>query len=231
MRFALSIIAMILPVFTILLLSRAAGRGEAPAAAPQYPLHRGITATVFWAGEDASTENAYITNVESAWDDDWVTHFGGVDDPDHRHGYHPADFTPLENPFYVALPYTDFSPDGRKPNAMKVVPWAQERQWGRHDSLCKNRWVKITRGAKTTYAQWEDVGPFQHDDVNYVFGSAKPRNRVNHQAGLDVSPAIRDALDLTGIDTVNWQFVDAADVPDGPWKQIVTTRQVSWGDF
>jgi len=192
-----------------------------------YPLHRRITATVFWVGEEATSENAHIANVASSWDEHWREHFGGVDDPNHRRGYAPAGFTPQENPFYCALPYSDFDKEGRKANTRRI-PWAAEQQWAAHESMCKNRWLRITRGAKTAYAQWEDAGPFQSDDTDYVFGTAPPRNTVNHHAGLDVSPAVRDYLGLSGDDKVDWQFVDVQDVPDGPWKQVVTTSQVTW---
>ena len=36
--------------------------------------------------------------------------------------------------------------------------------------MCKNRWVRLSRGGKTCYAQWEDVGPFVSDDAAYVNG-------------------------------------------------------------
>jgi hypothetical protein len=43
---------------------------------------------------------------------------------------------------------------------------------------------------------------------------------------------VRDCLGLAGLNNdenkVDWQFVDDDDVPDGPWKRVVTTRQVSW---
>ena len=74
----------------------------------KYPLHENITATVFWIGEPGSEENGYIPNNSSAWDDLWLQHYGGVDDPSNRNGYFPANFTPKENPFYIALPYNDF---------------------------------------------------------------------------------------------------------------------------
>lgn len=193
-----------------------------------YPIHEDITATTFWVGEDATGANAFIHNHASSWDEQWLDHFGGVDDPDNRQGYLPADFTPKENPFYFALPYTDFDKEGRKANAGNIIPWAGARKWMNNESMCKNRWIKITRGDKTAYAQWEDSGPFQSDDVAYVFGDAQPRNRINNHAGLDVSPAVRDYLDLNGKEKVSWQFVDDADVPTGPWKQIVTTSQTSW---
>jgi hypothetical protein len=37
----------------------------------------------------------------------WDSSYGGGDNPVCRRGYEPADFKPLENPFYVALPYSE----------------------------------------------------------------------------------------------------------------------------
>jgi len=199
-------------------------------------IHRNISTTLFWAGEPADDDNKGISNCPSAWDDNWAEHFCGTknfgkgDDPDNRSGYFPAQFTPTkENPFYFALPYNDFDNNGnRKAEASKIIPWANEKAWGKNESMCKNHWIKITHDGKVAYAQWEDVGPWGETDANYVFGSAAPQCSDNDNVGLDVSPAVNDYLGLEDIDKTDWQFVDEKDVPDGPWKQIKTTRQVSW---
>jgi hypothetical protein len=65
-----------------------------------------IVATVFWIGEQESEGNP-LPNTESAWDPNWVAHFGGEDSPIQRVNYVPIGFTPRQNPFYVALPYND----------------------------------------------------------------------------------------------------------------------------
>lgn len=192
-----------------------------------YPVHSNITVTVFWVGEPSGPENNYIPNDVSAWDEKWQEHFGGVDDPNNRSGYYPAAFTPGENPFYFALPYNDFDGNGlRKKNAPVNIYWWNEKVWKDSESSCKNRWIKISRDSLTVYAQWEDVGPFETDDAPYVFGNSLPANTFNAGAGLDVSPAVQTYLGLTGIDKISWQFVDERDVPDGPWKKIVTTSQL-----
>lgn len=196
--------------------------------AESYPVHRGIYATVFWAGEKGSVQNADIPNMQSCWDDQWVRHYGGIDDPVHRNEYYPAGFVPKENPFYVALPYNDFRGEHRKANAFALIPWANKKHWSINESMCKNQWLKITSEHRTVYAQWEDSGPFGSNDVDYVLGDARPHAAPNHHVGLDVSPAVRDYLHLTGLDKVDWQFVDDKDVPVGPWKQIVTTSQICW---
>lgn len=198
----------------------------------RYPLHTGITATVFWIGEPkggGSSKN----NALSAWDDEWQTHYGGVDDPVNRNGYYPAGFIPKENPFYLDLPYNDFDDAGtRKADAFAVVPWAGERNWDDTESMMKNRWVKLERNGIVCYGQVEDAGPYEYNDIAYVFGTARPRNRLANYAGLDVSPALRDCLKFTGLNNdlnkVNWQFVDESEVPPGPWKEIITSSQIYW---
>jgi len=219
---------LVLLIIIIVLLFVAGCRMKSTAMSA-YPVHRDITTTVFWLGEKSTKDNLYISNTASAWDDDWMAHFGGVDDPAHRNGYFPAGFTPKENPFYFALPYNDFKNGIRKADASRVVPWAKDRQWGPRESMCKNQWIRISKGNTVVYAQWEDVGPFGEDDAAYVFGAVRPYNRINSDAGLDVSPAVAQFLGLPGIGTVSWQFINATDVPDGPWKRILTTSQIDWG--
>jgi hypothetical protein len=183
----------------------------------QYPLHKDITVTIFWIGEEGSNENAYIPNAQSAWDSNWKDHYGGIDDPYNRIGFYPKNFTPKENPFYFALPYNDFDENGnRKLNESFC------------EKICKNRWIKIIDGNKIAYAQWEDVGPFEENDSDYVFGKSKPKNNINNNAGLDVSPAVRDYLGLNDTDVIDWQFVEFKDVPKGPWNEIITSSQISW---
>jgi len=190
-----------------------------------YPVHKDITVSVFWVGESADRANNYISNTASAWDENWQDHFGGEDDPYNRNGLLPAGFSPQENPFYFALPYNDLDSQGnRKPEAAESVYWSADKEWGPDESMCKNQWIKISKNGLNAYAQWEDVGPFGENDAAYVFGSAAPSNTQKSEAGLDVSPAVRDYLGISGIDKVNWQFVPESNVPAGPWKQVITTR-------
>ena len=195
----------------------------------EYLLHKNISTTYFWAGEEADADNKNISNLPSAWDEDWVKHFGGIDNPKKRNGFYPAGFTPKENPFYFALPYNDFDSKGNQKNySVALTMWDPNEKIGAEQSMCKNQWIKITKDGKTVYAQWEDVGPFGEDDKAYVFGGATPKSKENSHAGLDVSPAVHDYLGLSDVDKTDWQFVDASAVPDGPWKKIVTTSQVFW---
>jgi hypothetical protein len=64
----------------------------------------------------------------------------------------------------------------------------------------------------------EDVGPFYTDSAAYVFGDGRPSPNVNHGAGIDVSPAVRDYLGLGPLGLVDWRFVEQAEVPAGPWS-------------
>lgn len=183
---------------------------------------RQVTTTVFWVGEPADADNGYIANAMSAWDDQWQDHYGGVDDPKNRNGYFPASFIPKENPFYIALPYSDLTDNGKRKPTAGNCPLSSNVALKRF-SWCKNSWIAITSHGKTVYAQWEDVGPFETDDTAYVFGTKAPRNSYGARAGLDVSPAVRDYLGLSGVDTAQWMFISESDVPSGPWKQIITT--------
>lgn len=189
--------------------------------------HGNIITTFFFVGEPSDASNAFIPNAASAWDDRWEQHYGGVDDPAHRNGYLPAAFTPGENPFYFALPYDDLNGQGlRKANARRVIPWARHTQVAPGDSLLKNHWIQIVAHGKAAYAQWEDVGPSLTDDAAYVFGTARPGNTNLSHAGLDVSPAVHDFLGLGDVSRTRWRFVPDDQVPEGPWKQVVTTSHV-----
>lgn len=191
----------------------------------RYPLHDDIVTTVFWCGELPSADNGHISNVHSAWDSRWVHHFGGEDTPDKRRGALPAAFTPKENPFYFALPYNDFDDRGkRKSSAEQVVYWAAEKTYEPRESMLKNRWIQVSYTSRTCYGQWADVGPYHQDDEAYVFGTRPPKNRAHPRAGLDLSPAMRDCLGMKDVAKTSWRFVAASEVPPGPWKQIITTR-------
>jgi hypothetical protein len=50
-----------------------------------------------------------------------------------------------------------------------------------------------------------------------VFGNERPPPDVNHGAGIDVSPAVRDYLGLGSLGVVDWRFVEQAEIPAGPW--------------
>lgn len=199
-----------------------------------YPLHTNIVATVFWIGEPVGNGSSE-DNAISAWDDEWQKNYGGYDDYENRNGYYPVGFIPKQNPFYLDLPYNDFNNNGsRKANSYQVVPWAGSQKWDSRTSMMKNRWVKLIRNGVVCYGQIEDSGPYQYDDFNYVFSTedARPKNKSANNAGMDVSPALRDCLKFEGLNNadnkVDWQFVESSDVPNGPWKQIVTSSQINW---
>lgn len=185
----------------------------------KYPWHRNIMTTVFWIGERPTARNP-VPNNRSAWDANWSRNYGGYDNPDprYRRNYAPATFVPRQNPFYIALPYCDVSRGNTKPEVKKVVPWFRDCFEKEGKSVLKGRWVAIHHGGRTVFAQWEDCGPFRTDHWQYVFGNERPRPNLNRGAGLDISPAVRDYLGMGKNDACDWKFVDAASVPDGPWK-------------
>ncbi|MGI8431533.1 MAG: hypothetical protein ACR2MW_04480 [Chthoniobacterales bacterium] len=188
--------------------------------AERYPWKQKIVTTVFWIGESPSANNP-VPNHASSWDASWARNYGGYDNPNkaERNNYIPVDFTPRQNPFYCALPYNDKMREGHRPEAPKVIPWFKEAYKGPGVSVCKDRWIAIRKGNRTVYAQWEDAGPFRTDHWEYVFGNERPKPNLNHGAGLDVSPAVRDYLGIQETDVTDWKFVDFKDVPPGPWAK------------
>jgi len=175
--------------------------------------------TIFWVGEDANAGNAFIPNYASYWDPGWLENFGGVDSPENRNGYMPSAFTPRQNPFYVALPYGEFEENGALKESAKKIP----RHGTGKGPLARNRWVEVRYKGKSCFAQWQDVGPYEADDFDWVFGdSITPKNSFGLKAGLDISPAAAQYLGLHGSGNTGWRFVEEKDVPDGPWKAVVT---------
>ena len=190
--------------------------------AGKYPWKTNIVTTIFWIGEPAGGNNP-VHNVSSSWDLNWETSYGGYDNPNPgaRSGYRPASFIPRQNPFYVALPYNDVTHGSTKPEARQFIPWFRDAFVEEGKSVCRDRWLAIrnTVNGKICYAQWSDCGPFRTDHYNYVFGPERPKPNLNGGAGLDISPAVRDYLGLGSNDVTDWKFVDAREVPNGPWGQ------------
>jgi len=198
--------------------SAISGRNSLGTGSGEYAWKEGIATTIFWVGEQASVNNP-VSNDTSAWDTGWVSSYGGTDSPnaEDRVNFVPVSFTPRQNPFYVALPYNDIDDHHTKPEAAQIIPWFNSSFVRDGLSVCKGRWIAIRHGMKVCYAQWEDVGPFQTDHWQYVFGNERPRPNRNQDAGLDVSPAVREYLGLENIDFCDWKFVDFFHVPVGPW--------------
>jgi hypothetical protein len=162
------------------------------------PWKTGITATTFCVGEPSAPNDP--GNLASAWDPNWTA------------------TSKRQNSFYVALPYNDVAGGHTRPEARSIIPWFQQAFVRDGQSVLKDRWIAIRKGAHVCYAQWEDVGPFQVDHWQYVFGDEMPRPNVNHNAGIDLSPAVRDYLEMSGMDQCDWKFVEAKEIPEGPWK-------------
>ena len=128
----------------------------------------------------------------------------------------------------VDLAYYD--DEGVRPNVSRI-PWhaGGPDEYPENGSLLKNRWVEVRHRGRSAYGQWEDVGPNEEDDPDYVFGDAEPKNTFGERAGIDVSPALCDYLGIEGSAQVVWRFVEASDVPPGPWTEIITTSGPRWG--
>ena len=162
-------------------------------------------------------------------------------------GYFPPGLPKIyESPFYLDLPYDDYNQTDETDTTgyatrCQDIPWAHDASYegnctNKSFSYMKNRFVKIMVNNHTCYGQIEDAGPADdgngnenYADARYVFSSAdeRPHNSAFNAAGMDVSPALGACLggrfnqDLL----VNWQFVDTADVPAGPWRTIITTTK------
>lgn len=198
-----------------------------PATRILYPWKQGVTCTIFWVGEKPTDRNP-TPNCKSSWDQEWSSNFGGYDDPDpanrianHTTGeFRPKAFIPKLNPFYIALPYNDVvSHRAHKPEASRVIPWFSRMRPAPGKTVCKGRWVQIHRNGRTCYAQWEDCGPWTTDDWEYVFGKKPPRTTQNGSAGIDLSPAVRDYIGIKSGQKLHWRFIEAGQVPYGPWKK------------
>ena len=218
----------------------------APASTPtsvsaaKYPSHM-VMATVFYIGEGASQANAGISNATTEWDSNPVGRFGGIDNPRSRKADGTPLFKPKHNPYYVALPASEFSDTGPIAAARKSSLWAAEAKGlGEEKSLFKGRWVKVSKGSKVVYGQWLDTGPSDDpsatQDYGYVFGDSKvkPKNTFGLKAGIDLSPSMAFTLSLgsnlnEASGMVNWSFVDAASVPAGNWKNFApVNNQTYW---
>ncbi|MBV9464411.1 MAG: hypothetical protein JO317_09300 [Verrucomicrobiae bacterium] len=203
-------------------------REAAPSSLPRHlteKWHQNIVTTVFWVGEP-SVGAGWSACKDSAWDPRWVENYGGPDHPTKRKGFLPAAFKPKQNPFYVALPFNDLVPKTRAnpviSNFLRFWRRSVIGSFRNSKSVCKNQWIAIRFGDKVVHAQWQDVGPVNFDDYDYVFGFQRPKSTAQGMAGLDVSPAVRDFLGIPGRGTTDWRFVDETEVPRGPWKDIVT---------
>jgi hypothetical protein len=162
------------------------------------PWKIGITATVFWVGEPPTANDP--GNLVSAWDRNWL------------------ETARTQNTFYVALPYNDVANGHTKPEARSIIPWFKEAYVRDGQSVLKDHWIAIRKGTRICYAQWEDVGPFQVDHWQYVFGNERPRPNKNRDAGIDVSPAVKEYLGMSGIDSCDWRFASESEITHGPWK-------------
>jgi hypothetical protein len=219
-----------------------------PASANPYPWHTNIVSTTFWVGEIFDPNASDGSQVISTYDANWFANYGGCDGVVANGGcsterrtaandYFPLRMTPKQNPFYLDLPFDDINDSAAYARRGQVIPWATSPKYAPyiHDpsvSLMKNRWVELQKGGATCYGQIEDAGPGEYNDASYVFGSgnARPENQRYGGAGLDVSPAINGCLGFAELDgdtdLVAWRFVEANQVPAGPWTRIITTTPV-----
>jgi hypothetical protein len=217
-----------------------------PAVTSPYPWHTRIVSTTFWVGEIFDPNASDGSQVISTYDSAWEASYGGCDgvtsgsgcETEARtaaNGYFPTSMTPKQNPFYLDLPFDDINDGTAFAERDSVVPWAGQFAAFHGDqdvSYMKNRWVELRKGDRTCFGQIEDAGPGEYHDAAYVFGGddARPANRRYNGAGMDVSPALNGCLGFAELngedDQVDWRFIEAAQVPAGPWLRLVTTSGV-----
>jgi hypothetical protein len=234
--------AALLGVAAVALAACSTGSGSAGPQSRQYPWHTSIVATTFWVGEVLDPSAPDGSQTVSTYDTNWLANYGGCDGivkagqcrTERRvasNGFFPTSMTPLQNPFYLDLPFDDVNNPAAFSMRANVIPWANDPDYtGRADdpnfSFMKNGWVQLTKDGHVCYGQIEDAGPAVYDDAGYVFGPARPANTRFNGAGLDVSPALNGCLDFSTLDGANdrvdWRFVEQSDVPGGPWTRVVT---------
>lgn len=196
-----------------------------------YPWKINAPYDIIWIGADYNTSVAPRVKIPTGWKSESAETFGGIDRPesenriaDHKTGeFRPKAFIPKLNPFYIALPYNDLMPAGdRKPEASRVIPWYDREPPPPGESACKGRWLQIYYNNRSCFAQWQDVHPHSPNDWQYVFGSRSAESFGSGRPAIRVAPAVRDYLSLPKDGVVHWRFVDAYQVPHGPWKKYGT---------
>jgi hypothetical protein len=199
-----------------------------------------------WSGVDDGTVSATTRACSGSiiGGCDGVTEANGVCSTQARtaaNGYFPTRAHPRENPFYADLPFDDVNDPVAFAERCQVIPWAYAPGFAGHCtdrqfSYMKNHWLRIVGpDGRTCYGQIEDAGPSHghlYHDALYVFGAidARPLQGGYNDTGIDVSPALNGCLGFAALDGdhdhVSWQFVAATSVPAGPWRRLITTRQV-----
>ena len=174
---------------------------------------------VFWVGEEQSAGKTSPQH-QSVWDKDWLKNFGGVDTPESaaRHDYIPVSFVPGQNPFYCALPYNDVEHGQFKPEAPTVIPWFKQDIRSRVNLCARIAGSPYARGIESATRNGKIAARFAPTISTDVFQNERPTQNASHDAGLSVSPAVRDHLGLAPAEVTDWRFVEVSDVPPGPWR-------------
>ena len=115
-----------------------------------------------------------------------------------------------------------------KPEAPLVIPWFKRAYTEPGRSVCQHHWIAIRKGNRTCYAQWEDCGPFRTDHFQYVFQGERPKPNLNHGAGLDVSPAVRDYLGFSRPTSPTGSLSKCAKFRQGRGEATETTTISFW---
>ena len=96
--------------------------------------------------------------------------------------------------------------------------------------------VRVTHQGKSVDCPVVDVGPWNTNDVAYVLSGQRPqaetgtdlRGRRTNLAGIDLTPAAAEIIDLPGKGLVEWRFLIAQDKQEKP---SVATDTIKISDF
>ena len=143
----------------------------------------------------------------------------------------PCGFTPLQNPFYFALPYGEFDANGNvKPSAAEI-PWYNGEDLSAPLSILKNHWIEVVHDGNTCFGQWEDVGPNGEDDLRTCSGPSDDRsNTFGAKAG---ARCVACALEVPWHDRQRHHLLAVRRREcclSRPWKDIITSSGISWGN-
>jgi len=185
-------------------------------AVQRYPWKTSIVTTVFWVGEQAGGNNR--SKLQKFLDFNWSENYA---EPILRFQrtaqLHPNCFYSQAKPLLLCFTVHDVTHGQFKPEAPLVIPWFKHEYRGRGSRYAEIDGLPFVRQSHLLCAMGR-LRSVSHDHFQYVFGNERPKPNLNHGAGLDVSPAVRDYLGLAPTDVTDWQFVEVRDVSSGPWR-------------
>ena len=180
-------------------------------------------ASVFGPNENATADNAFISNAQSAWDKDWRRH------------------APHENRFFVAVPYADYLDNGEFNPDNARIPWhggtspdarrsrtAGSRSpaasaSGRCGRTDRSRTSARVTSARRPRSATPTTSSGRQDTIPPNRSASRPRT-PSDCARASICRGASPVRSHPWFGTVNWRFVDAEDVPEGALDEGCHTR-------